>query len=172
MHGTATIAPADWSEPAFFGLAPADPSFWKAEWIGAPAARPGKALQFRAEFVLDKPVRSARIYLAGIGWHELRINGGKIGDRVLEPAQTDFSSRVLYSIHDITAALRPGKNVAGIIVGAGWYGVPKLIAQLEIEFADGSRQTIVTGKQKIGGHAWLITDGPIVEEQRLRRRGL
>ncbi len=156
--GVSTAPQAPW-----FELALLDESDWEAEWIGFPAGRNGRALYFKSIFEIDRPVARARAYVAGIGWHEFRMNGHKIGDAVLEPAQTAFDKRVLYVTHDVTTAIQQGGNVVGAIVGHGWYGAPKLIVQLDIEFEDGTRKQVLTGRQVVGNKFWSVTTGPIVE---------
>ena len=151
------------SEPAWFELALLDESDWEAKWVGFPAGRNGRALYFKSTFEVDRPVSRARAYVAGIGWHEFRMNGHKLGDAVLEPAQTAFDKRVLYVTHDITADIVQGSNVVAALVGHGWYGAPKLLVQLEIEFEDGTRRQVLTGRQTAGNMFWSASDGPIVE---------
>ncbi len=155
--------PSTYSEIAWFELAFLEPEDWKAEWIGFPAGWHGKALYFRDSFHIDKPVKTARVYVSGLGWYELHLNGSKVGQRVLDPAQTDCAKRVLYTTYDIQSLLHPGLNVIGAIVGQGWYGTPKLLVQVEVEFDDSSRIQVVTGRRGQGGNWWRVGDGPIIE---------
>ena len=81
---------------------------------------------------------------------------------MLEPAQTEFSKRVLYSTYDVTEYLTSGANVFGAIVGAGWYGVPKLVAQIEVEFEDGTTRLMITNDRNNNDvDRWNVSDGPI-----------
>ena len=154
---------SDFSTAGSFEVALLEQSDWQANWVGFPAGRPGKALYFRNAYTLDKSVVRARAYICGMGWYEFRINGQKVGDRVLEPAQSEFSKRVLYSTYDVTEHLNSGTNVVGAIVGAGWYGVPKLVAQIEVEFADGTTRLLITnGRNNNDVDLWKVSDGPIV----------
>ena len=154
---------SEFSAAGCFEVALLEQSDWLAKWIGFPAGRAGKALYFRNAYALDKPVARARAYICGVGWHEFRINGRKVGDRVLEPAQSEFSKRVLYSTYDVSEFLRPGTNVFGAVVAAGWYGVPKLIAQIEVAFADGATRLMITnGRNNNDIDLWKVSDGPIV----------
>jgi alpha-L-rhamnosidase len=132
---------------------------WQGLWLGYPAAWAGKALYFRRPFEIVKPVAQGRVYVAGIGCHELRLNGAKVGDAVLEPAQTCYDHRVLYVTHDVTARLRRGKNVIGVIVGNGWYGTCRLLLELHIRHTDGSEMKIVT---EPGSFTWTVGTGPVV----------
>ena len=78
--------------PSWFEMGLLTSADWKgAEWIGAVGNWTGRAILFRHTFELDKSVCRGRVYLAGLGWHELRVNQVKIGDRVLEPPPTDYA---------------------------------------------------------------------------------
>ena len=148
-------SPAACFEP---GLAPGD---WSAEWIGCPGMWVNRAIYFRRVFNLEKPVRRARIYMAGLGWSELVVNGQRPNERVLDPAQSDYSKRILYTTDAVEAFLKPGKNVVGVIVGNGWYGSVRLLLQLDLEFEDGSRERVISSA---GGKApWHVSRGPILE---------
>ncbi len=154
---------SDFSAASSFEVALLEQSDWLANWVGFPAGRAGKALYFRNTYTLEKPVARARAYICGLGWYEFRINGRKVGDRVLEPAQSEFSKRVLYSTFDVADYLSSGANVVGAIVGAGWYGVPKLILQIEVEFEDGTTRLMITNDRNNNDiDLWRVSDGPIV----------
>jgi alpha-L-rhamnosidase len=124
---------------------------------------------FRREFPVDKQVKRARVFIAGLGLYELRLNGAKVGNNVLSPSKTDFRKRILYDTYDVTPELKTGINALGIMLGNGWfngqkkywgwqmqwYGSPRVIMQLEIEYADGSKSNVVTDEK------WKSSWGPI-----------
>lgn len=171
--------PSDWSPLARFEMGLLALRDWNARWIGAPdewytrekSRRPAdidvpqlqsSPLLLR-KFSLTKAVRRARVYVAGLGMHELYLNGGKVGDRVLDPTYTNADQRVLYVTHDVTKMLRPGANALGAILGNGryqtigekpWKAHPKLLLQLEIELTDGS-QIVVNSDE-----AWQMLPSP------------
>jgi alpha-L-rhamnosidase len=153
--------PTPYSAPARWEMGLLAPEDWSARWIGYPGAWPGRALYFRNEFSPSKPVSRARAYVAGLGYYELHVNGSRAGDQVLNPGWTDYAKRVLYSTHDITALLRPGANVIGVIVGNGWYGMPKLLAQIELTYTDGTVERIPTTGMN-NKPSWQVTSGPIL----------
>lgn len=151
-----------------------------AQWIGLDKAFPWdvenshsrlSARYFRKEFSSAKTVTSAKVYIIGLGLYELYVNGEKIGDYVLSPTPTDYTKTVKYNVLDVTKNIVPGKNALGVILGTGHFynnrqntkpekhkqfGYPKMLFQLEIEYADGSRQTVVSD------NTWKVTpDGPI-----------
>lgn len=126
-------------------------SDWKGKWIGG-------ANQLRKEFALGgHPVR-ARAYIVGLGYYELRINGRKVGDHVLDPGWTTYDRRVLYVTYDVTSYLRSGPNVVGILLGQGWYGSRAALLQLSIEFEGGRSIEVVSDG------SWKSAAGPLVSD--------
>ncbi len=112
----------------------------------------------RREFNVKGKISRARAYVTGLGYYELFINGQKIGDRVLDPARTEYSKRIDYSVYDITNNLTEGRNCAGIMLGNGWWNEsPRFLLQMELIYANGSKQTIVSDD------SWKYSYGPILE---------
>ena len=124
----------------------------------------------RREFNMARAIKRATAYVCGLGLSELHINGSKIGDHVLSPGLTDYGKRALYVTYDVTDDLCAGVNAVGVILGNGRYfaprrssptntinyGYPKLLLQLEIEYHDGSIETVLSDG------SWKLTDkGPI-----------
>lgn len=147
---------SDFSETASFLMGLLKPDDWEASWIGDPAERPGYARHFRKEFELKKGVKRAQVYVAGIGYHELRVNGEKVDDRVLDPGHTEYGKRVLYSTYDVTEFLEKGSNVIGVMTGNGWYGKQELILQMIIGLKDGTEKVITSDQ------GWMVASGPIL----------
>ncbi|MBC7188028.1 MAG: family 78 glycoside hydrolase catalytic domain [Calditrichaeota bacterium] len=171
---------SQWSAPAYFetGLQPHE---WRASWIGKKAGEEfqtklpllfGKELSagvharpvyLRKEFRLPAQVRQARIYVCGLGYYELRLNGKKVGDRVLDPPQTDFHKIALYSTYDVTDMLG-AENALAVILGNGrhikafGFGHPRLILQAHIWLEDGSEVVIVSDP------SWKVGYGPLMED--------
>ncbi|HVV70008.1 MAG TPA: alpha-L-rhamnosidase N-terminal domain-containing protein, partial [Verrucomicrobiae bacterium] len=131
------------SEPAFFEMGLLEPSDWQALWIGCPASWTGRVLYFRKAFSLQAGVERARVYVSGLGYYVLYINGQRVGDHVLDPGLSDYSKRILYATYDIGACLHQ-QSVIGVVVGPGWYGVPKLRLQAEITYQDDHTQIVAT----------------------------
>ncbi|MGA2182339.1 MAG: glycoside hydrolase family 78 protein [Bryobacteraceae bacterium] len=118
---------------------------------------PQPAALLRHEFAVPRDVRRARIYVTALGGYRLFLNGQRAGDDVLTPDFTDYRKRVLYQTYDVTGLLAHGQNALGAILGDGWFaspltwhglnefpGAPGLRAQMEIEYTDGSHQTLAT----------------------------
>lgn len=149
-----------WSEPAFFEMGLLNKEDWKAGWIGYPAAWTGRVLYFRRDFVVSKPVRRARVYVSGLGYYELYINGKKVGDHILDPSTSDYGKRIYYVTYDITGSLEK-ENVFGVMIGPGWYGIPKLRLQAEITYTDNTTEWITTS-QNLLEQNWKVLTGPII----------
>jgi alpha-L-rhamnosidase len=161
-------------EPTWFETALSDEDWAPARWIAPDYSnwpRPLPAVYLRRAFRFPGKARQARAYVCGLGYNELYLNNQKVGDRVLEPAQTDYETYALYSVHDITASIRDGENAIGVILGNGWfnqdrvwtdgldpvYGLPGVIAKIVIESETGEEITIVTDE------SWNAAEGPVRE---------
>jgi alpha-L-rhamnosidase len=131
---------------------------------------------FRRSFQVEKPVRRARLYTTALGYHEFRLNGQVVSDHVLDPPWTSVEKRSLYACHDLTERLSEGENVLGAMLGNGWYnplplrmwgrinlrdhltvGRPRLLAQLIIEYDDGTSQRVASDE------TWRVAAGPILQ---------
>jgi len=177
--------PGKWSNDAFWEIALLDSGCWQGKWINDGKKNPEKdadfykedpAPLFRKEVKLNKTVKQARLYISGLGYYQVYLNGQSLGDRVLDPAWSVYSKRVFYSTYDVTAQMKRGPNCIGVMLGNGWYnplpmrmwghlnlrehlavGRPRLILQLNIIFADGSKKSIVSDP------TWKCTEGPILK---------
>lgn len=125
---------------------------------------------FRHSFETKNEVKKARLYITSCGLYEASINGSRVGDFVLAPGITDYRKRIQYQTYDVTDMLRSGKNEITVDLADGWYrgsigswGLvqeygyeTKFISQLEIEYSDGSNETVISDKN------WQWSnDGPI-----------
>lgn len=197
--------PSEWSEPAFWSMGLLNPNDWKATWIGAPwqsdapvprPAYPGKynkadsailtppAPLLRKSFLITKEISSARVYVSGLGFFEMYLNGEKVGKDVMSPNLTLYGKRddlgeigvminnnfreyrVMYLTYDIKDLLKQGENVVGAILGNGFYnpgcywtqgyGSPRFLGQIHIKYADGTEQIIASDK------TWKASKSPIL----------
>lgn len=163
--------PSAWSEPAAWTMGLLKAEDWKAKWIAAPNdANLRGAILFRREATIPSGVKRAIVRVCGLGHHELFVNGVKVGDRVLDPAWTNYQKSCQYVTDDITDLLKPGANTLAVMLGNGMYnlagsrnvkftpklfGPPKLILQVDMILADGSSLQIVTD------NTWKLAAGPI-----------
>ena len=154
---------------------------WRGQWLNDGKSNPTNDAEFyqedpaplfRRELRLTKPVRRARLYISGLGYYEASLNGQRVGDQVLDPGWTMYGKRVFYSTYDVGSQLRPATNCLGVTLGNGWWnplplrlwgrrdlrkelavGRPRFIAQLNIEFTDGTTESFASDA------AWKVADG-------------
>lgn len=135
------------------------------------------ARQLRKEFTADKKISKATAYISGLGLYELYLNGKKVGVDVLAPTVSEYNKRVYYNTYDVTNDLLHGVNCAGVWLGNGrffglrnyhgqldpltgiaqtHYGLPQVLLQLHIQYANGSEAWVNSDE------TWKVTDaGPI-----------
>lgn len=164
--------PSAWSKPATWTMGLLKPDDWQAQWIGSPDTNLlAPAPLLRKTFTLTQPVRRATVYVCGLGFYELHLNGGKVGADEMNPGFTRYDQRVLYATYDVTTQVHRGENTVGMILGNSWYnhtvragwdfdqapwrGQPRMILQLELELADGTTQTIPSDE------SWQTTPSPV-----------
>ncbi|HET8843944.1 MAG TPA: family 78 glycoside hydrolase catalytic domain, partial [Ktedonobacteraceae bacterium] len=174
VWGTNGMASA-WSNLATVEAGLLYPDEWSAQFVtptwedDRTQAQPSPFLRY--EFDVHPGLSRARLYITALGVYEARINGQVIGDQILAPGWTSYPSRLLYQTFDVTALLSQGRNALGAILGDGWYrgrlgfgGGQRnfygdrlaLLAQLEISYADGRIERIVTDQ------GWRATTGPLL----------
>jgi alpha-L-rhamnosidase len=130
-----------------------------------PASLPQPAVLLRKRFNVSKPVKAARLYVTALGSYRMFLNNERVGQNVLTPEFTDYTKRVLYQTYDVTKLVVAGRNALGAILGDGWFGsgmtwngrpfffLPpptRLLAQLEIEYFDGSCEVVATDDSWVG----------------------
>ncbi|WP_132120697.1 family 78 glycoside hydrolase catalytic domain [Actinocrispum wychmicini] len=131
------------------------------------------APQFAKQFNVGRPVRSARLYMTGVGVYDVSIDGQGVTSAVLQPPNTDFRKRVIYTTYDVTAQLGQGDHTIGVTLANGiadmagntgdrWkkfddtMATPRLLAQLEITYADGGTARVNSDT------SWRTAPGPTV----------
>ena len=183
-----TDDPTLFSVPAVFttGL---PQTAWDGPWV---CGDRGAENVFRGTFQLPVPPTSVSYVLAhvaGLGAHAVSFNGKPAGGnalRKLDGGWTKFARRVLYTTHDVTAALSPdgagAENVIGVSLGnswyndAGWYkqppygwpsaqngggfsyeSPPLLRVQIVVMLLNGTELRLST----MSGMVWLAARGPV-----------
>ena len=163
--------PPEWSaRDTVFNRPPADISTWKPTSKELQSKRRASypAPLLRKTFLVGKPVQSARVLVCGLGLYELYLNGRKVGDRVLDPAQTSYDKRAFFVVHDVTHLLQPGTNGLGLMLGNGFYGqniafgggmaygAPRARLLLEVRYADGTKALVESDR------SWRASIGPVL----------
>ncbi len=155
-----------WSEPARWTMGLLQKTDWSAKWIGTDKVftrKPGSPPPdndvpdpwLRKAFTLNEKPQRATIYVASVGYHELYVNGTRVGDAVLSPSVVNYRKRARYVTYEIGDHLKAGKNVIGLWLGVSWSIFPQyktpdkpqtpiVLAQTEIGMPDGQSVRIVT----------------------------
>jgi alpha-L-rhamnosidase len=169
------LRPEDWTAQ-WISFKDPSPVHADRKALSLPPAR-----YYRREFAAAKAVRRATVYASALGIYELHLNGQRAGDAYFTPGWSDYRKRAYYNTVDVTPLLKPGANCIGAVVADGWYAgyvgyallcgygpnksgrnlygkTPALLVQLEIEYADGTRE--------IGGTdpSWQVTGGGPIRE--------
>lgn len=108
-----------------------------------------------------KEVKRARIYASALGVFTMKLNGQPVTENRLEPGESEYGKSVLYSTYDVTSLLHGGRNALLAQVAGGLFnvtpvsgryskgeiqnsGTASLLAELFVEYADGTTDHIVT----------------------------
>ena len=121
-----------------------------------------KSIIVRKEFKSkQRRITDATVYVCGLGHYELCINGRKVGDAEFAPLWSEYSKTVYYNVYDVTNFIKADDNAISVLLGNGFFnvqrlgrysklmtsfGAPQLLLKLDINYDDGSQQTITTDK--------------------------
>ena len=144
-----------------------------AKWICSSEDKESVPVYFMRDFDVDKEIADAAIFVSGIGYGEVKVNGQKIDASVLNPAVSDYTKTCYYCvIPDLKDVFIDGTNSVSITLSDGWrrnngdylkiynntpafFGIPCLWAALRLNFTDGSEEWICTDE------SWKCGRGPI-----------
>jgi len=125
---------------------------------------------FKKEYRVNKPIRSATLYITALGLYEAHINNQRVGDAYFTPGWTSYDKRIQYQQYDVKNLLQKGNNTFTVALGEGWYrgvfggfmerdnygNTAALLYQLDIIYKDGSREQLVSDT------SWTSATGPIL----------
>ncbi|MCI8497673.1 MAG: family 78 glycoside hydrolase catalytic domain, partial [Clostridiales bacterium] len=130
----------------------------------------GSIPMLRKEFETGKTVESAKLYVTARGIYEMYLNGQRIGEDWFNPGYTQYDATLQYNVYDVTEMIGR-ENTIGAMLAPGWWSeqmtysvnsfsywgdYQSLLANLEITYADGTVENIVTD------NSWqYFGDGPI-----------
>ena len=167
------VETSSWSEPAYFLTALLNET-WRAPFVSADTEeadkQSSKGTYVRGCFEVKKPMREAIAFATGLGLYQFFLNGEKVGEDEMTPGWTSYRKHLLYQTYDVKNLLKEGTNVAGAMLGPGWYkgamGLTKsrnnygdqtgFAMQIHIRYEDGSEEDILTDE------TWKGCDSPIV----------
>ena len=125
----------------------------------------------RTEFKAPKPIKRATIYASALGMFDLSVNGKSVSEERFMPGWTDYKKRVYSRAYDVTRLVKAGGNALGVELADGWYSgylgysgtrdhygsKTRAKVQLELEFTDGTKQTVASGSD------WRAGTGATIE---------
>ena len=137
-----------------------------------------RSIYVRRDVRLRGRVRQATVYVCGLGFYELTLNGRKVGDDVMAPLWSDYDKSIFYNSYDVTAHLSAPKtqhstlktkNIIQVLLGNGFYnehgrryakmkvsfGPPTLLLRLVVNYEDGTTQEVVSDR------SWLWAPSPV-----------
>ena len=176
---------SDWTgarELGPLGMPPWGTPWKEADFEGDHRRLPARYLRREFQVAEGKTVRRATAYVSRPRLLRPYVNGRLIGDQLMNPAPDRLRPpRSVRHFRRHPADSMPGDNAIGVVLGNGrffaprrripvpmnTYGFPKLIAQLRLEYADGSEQDVVSDPS-----GELTSRGADPREQRIRRRGV
>lgn len=138
----------------------------EAKWICHPQDGDENRLVpvFRKSFTVKPGLKRASMSLSAHGLYEAQLNGHAVTDHKFTPGLTSYYYRIQVQTYDVTALLHDGENIWQTTVGDGWWRLKNnygyrlaLWGQLELHFADGSKETIGTDE------SFLVGTGPVIK---------
>ncbi len=140
-----------WSEPATFGIGLLKPDDWKAKYITFNTdAGFSECPQLYHPFIVDKKEGKYLLHVNSLGYHEVYVNGQKVGNGVLTPAVSQFNKRSLVNTYDISDFITEGENDLLLWLGSGWYtyGLPGVVndgpvVRAQLEKVSGAEKEVV-----------------------------
>jgi alpha-L-rhamnosidase len=168
------LQPTDW-QGQWISYKDTTPLHTSRQSLYLPAPR-----YYRKQTRVVKPIRRAMLYASALGIYDAYINGRRVSDRMFSPGWSDYLKRAYYNSFDVTSLMTPGDNAIAAVVAEGWYSgyvgygllvgygphkagrafygkTPALLAQLEIEYSDGTRDILPTNS------SWKVSTGGLKE---------
>jgi len=157
------------SEAAWFETAKMEKS-WTGKWITPDFDNKIHPILSK-DFKIEKAIKSARVYISGLGLYEMNINGKKCGDEYLTPNFNAYNKWIQYQTYDILDNLVIGENIIDVALGNGLYkgrfGFNSeeniygdkfaLICEIVVDFEDGTSLVINSDEN------WKATKSKVLE---------
>lgn len=123
----------------------------------------------RTTFTVARSIRQARLYVTARVSTRRASTGSASATPCSRPAGPTTTSGIQYQSYEVTGLVRQGDNALGAILGPGWYSGyvgfdknkrhygahPWLLAQLAIDYVDGTTETVASDA------SWRGATGPI-----------
>jgi len=97
------------------------------QWIGPPidgrAADRQPCPILRSRFSLSGKPLKGTVRVVGLGHYQLRLNGGQVGESVINQAWSEYNKTLYTQEFDISRLLTKGENVFGVMLGNSFWRV-------------------------------------------------
>ena len=128
---------------------------------------------FKKHISLKGEPKSAKLHITSLGVFVAEINGARVGDDFMTPGWTNYNKRLQFFTYDVTNMLT-AENDLVVGVGNGWYSSrggfpeskdgmygthPALIAALELNYTDGSSETVYTDESWLTARSECLFSG-------------
>ena len=110
-----------WSNVARFGVGILGKTEFKGNYIGLDAAAGNTHTPLLRKKFKIKQINTTFLHVNSLGYHEVYLNGKKVGKDVLSPAVSHLTKRSITVTYDVTSCLRTGENELVLWLGTGWY---------------------------------------------------
>lgn len=162
-----------WSEPKEFTAGRMD---WQAGWIAVKEDKVRVPAQFYTSFENNGDIAGCVLFVCGVGYHRVSVNGRPLKRGELAPSYTNFAKLCCYEVLDAARLLKEGVNTVAVTVADGWrrmdsqfifdhirreiefFGTPQLSASIKLTLTDGSVKWLHTGS-----YEWKARRTPIIE---------
>ena len=112
-----------WSPVKRFGTGILNENGWNADYIGlqADGEEMAQSPLLRKTFEVDGKKGIYLLHVNSLGYHEVYVNGKKVGEDVLSPAVSELDKRSLSVTYELSGYVENGKNYLVLWLGRGWY---------------------------------------------------
>ena len=142
---------------------------FSADWIKSSKDYGDICPVFKKTFKIKKNISLVKLNITAFGVYQAKINGQTVGEYILAPGWTAYDKRLQYQEYDITEMISD-ENEITISIGKGWCvgrlgwesdtkdwsKEVALLAALEIEYQDGTVESILTDE------SWQTSKSPIL----------
>ncbi|CAF2739263.1 unnamed protein product [Rotaria sp. Silwood2] len=114
--------------------------------------------ELRKEFNVSNtsPIRSATVFISGIGYYEMYLNADNIDlSRKLDPGWTTYQKRTFFVSYDVTSKIKVGMNAVGVKLGNG---PSRLMFVLHVIFEDTDQMNVYSDQTWKGRQGSIIHD--------------
>lgn len=142
---------SSWSPVSKFSIGLLNKGDWQASYIAFPSENGFSTCpQLKKSFNLEKIGKEMLLYVNSLGYHEVYLNGKKVGDGVLSTAVSQYDKRSLVITYDVSSLVKKGHNDLILWLGSGWYsnGLPGVtnqgpVVRAQLDQLSGVRKQVI-----------------------------